>query len=80
MAPPAKPFPKPDASPVSPRLSSARRREFGIGKRAAHRANSAHDPERDDGETARQIANLKSEAGENARADHVRDHDAGGGK
>jgi len=63
--------------PAGPRQG---RGEFGVGKRAAHRANSADDPERDDGETARQIANLKSEAGENAGPDHVRDHDAGGGK
>src|SRR5205085_196113 len=37
-------------------------------------------PERDDGETTGQIANLKSEAGENAGADHVCDHDARGGE
>ena len=63
--------------PAGPRQ---RRREFGIRKRAAHRANPAHGPERDDGETTWQVTNLESETGENAGTDHVRDHDAGGGK
>src|ERR1700758_1853691 len=56
------------------------RRQFGVGERTAHRANSAHAPERNNGEPGRQITNLKPQEGEDARADHVRDHDARGGE
>ena len=55
------------------------RSEFGIGKGAAHRANATHRPKRDDGETARQLADLESEARENPGTDHICDDDAGGG-
>ena len=52
--------------------------KLGVGEGAAERADSAHEPERHDREARGQIANLKSEAGEDAGADHVRHHDGRG--
>ena len=57
-----------------------RRAQLRIGERTAKRANAADRPERHDGETRRQISDLKTQAGEDARAHHVGDHDAGRGE
>ena len=53
-----------------------RRSQLRIRERAAERAEPAHRPDRHDREPRRQIAHLKPETGENARADHVRHDDA----
>ncbi len=53
-----------------------RRRELGISERAAQRTDTAEQPEHHDGETRRQPADLKSQAGEDAGPNHVRDDEA----
>ena len=54
-------------------------RKFAITHRAAKRAHAADEPEHDHGESRRQIAHLKAQRSENARADHVRHDDGRGG-
>lgn len=54
--------------------------EFRIRERAAQRTNAPGDPQREDRKPRGQTRYLKSEARENAGADHVGDDDAGRGE
>src|SRR2546430_17259581 len=54
--------------------------EFAVAKRAAKGSDSANDPEHEQGKTRVKIDNLKSETGEDTRADNVCDHNSARGK
>ena len=55
-----------------------RGREFGIRERTAKRDDASDRPERHHREPCRQVADLKSEAGEDADPDHVGDGQSSG--
>ena len=49
--------------------------QFGVAERPANRRDSADDPQQEEREAGLDVGDLKSEAGKDADAHHVGDHD-----
>ena len=65
---------------ILPARTWQRRRQLRIRKRTAKRTETADRPKHQEREAAGQASHLESKAGENPRANHVRDHETGRGQ